>query len=156
MFIDTSRFVNDCGTDEILVELWRVISKPKIERPETFGSLEYFHRDQHCENPNPDLLTRHGMTKKVGASGRGLESVVFHHVVEREFMLRMCPCVMSHCTCETISPGSQVCSKILEVDNPEEDQVFQWCRGLAAGRPARPRSGCSRISPRPFPMHQDA
>ena len=56
----------------MLVELWRVISKPKIERPESFGSMEYFHRDQHCENPNPDLLTRHGMTRKVGAS-RGLQ-----------------------------------------------------------------------------------
>lgn len=115
------------------MELWRVITKPKIERPESFGSMEYFHRDQHCENPNPDLLTRHGMTRKVGASGaqETAVTVVFHHVVEREFMLRMCPCVMSHCTCETISPGSQVCSKIIEVDNPAEDQVFSWCRGLA-------------------------
>ena len=150
--VDTSRFFDDCGTVEMLVELWRVISKPKIERPESFGSMEYFHRDQHCENPNPDLLTRHGMTRKVGASG-GLQgesvvTVVFHHVVEREFMLRLCPCVMSHCTCETIAPGSQVlccivcllfvqflflqvCSKIIEVDNPAEDQVFSWCRGLA-------------------------
>ena len=25
----------------------------------------------------------------------------------------------------------QVCSKIIEVDNPAEDQVFSWCRGLA-------------------------
>ena len=25
----------------------------------------------------------------------------------------------------------KVCSKIIEVDNPAEDQVFRWCRGLA-------------------------
>ena len=42
-----------------------MISKHKIERPDSFGSKEYFHRDQHCENPNPDLLAKHGAALKV-------------------------------------------------------------------------------------------
>ena len=113
--IDTSIFHDDCGTREILVELWRVISTPKIDRPDSFGSVEYFHRDQHCENPNPDLLTKHGVALKTG-SGSANEVVVFHHVVEREYMVKMCPCVMSHCTsCENVSPRSHVCSKIIQV-----------------------------------------
>ena len=42
------------------------------------------------------------------------EDVEFHHVVEREYMVRLCPCMMSHCTCETIAPGQQVqCSPTL-------------------------------------------
>ena len=68
---DTDQFYLECRTKEILVELWRVISKPKIERPKGFGSVEYFHRDQHCENPNPDLLAKHGVTMKAGGPGGG-------------------------------------------------------------------------------------
>jgi len=129
--VDSRRFEKDCGTSEILIELWRVISKHKIERPDSFGSKEYFHRDQHCENPNPDLLAKHGAALKVETVGRDETDVaVFHHVVEQEYMIRICPCLMSHCTCETVSPGSQVCSQIFQVENPEDDQVFAWCRGL--------------------------
>ena len=58
------------------MELWRVISKPKIERPKGFGSVEYFHRDQHCENPNPDLLAKHGVTMKASASKSSIRRFV--------------------------------------------------------------------------------
>ena len=109
---DTDQFYLECRTKEILVDLWRVISKPKIDRPKGFGSVEYFHRDQHCENPNPDLLAKHGVTMRAGVGGG--ERLEFHHVVEREYMVRLCPCMMSHCTCETIAPGHQVqCSPIV-------------------------------------------
>lgn len=88
-----------------------MISQPKIERPAYFGSREYFSRDQHCESPNPDLLAKHGMSMKT----IGSDAVVFHHVVEREYMIRMCPCVMSHCNCDNVSPGTQFCSRIYKV-----------------------------------------
>ena len=76
-------------------------------------------------------------------------NVVFHHVVEREFMLRLCPCVMSHCTCETISPGSQVGSRIMRVNNTGEDQVFPWCRGVQQAWPwAAVGLGCGLLNAR--------
>ena len=120
-FLDSRQFSRECGSSEILVELWRVISKPNIDRPDSFGTAEYFDRDQHCENPNPDLLAKHGSTVKVITDDtrddqiHGLETVEFYHVVEREYMIRICPCIMSHCTCETVPQDSQVCSKIFEV-----------------------------------------
>ena len=113
-----------------MVELWRVISSPNVNRPNNFGTTEYFFKDQHCENPNPDLLAKHGHSKKVGTSRRrGV--VVFEHVVEQEYMLRVCPCLLSHCSCESQPPGSQICSRILTVNNTGEDGVFPWCRGLS-------------------------
>ena len=127
--IDTKVFSEECGSGAVLVvELWRVISQPKIERPDTFGSVEYFNRDQHCESPDPDLLAKHGMSVRSG----GGEVVMFQHVVEQEYMVRMCPCVMSHCTCETVPPGTQVCSKIFQVSCEkifemfDDENYFRW------------------------------
>ena len=124
---DSGRFAPECGATELVVELWRVISNPNIDRPNNFGTTEYFFKDQHCENPNPDLLAKHGHSKKVGPTGRVL---VFEHVVEQEYMVRLCPCLPSHCSCESQAPGSQICSRILRVNNTGEDGVFPWCRGL--------------------------
>ena len=105
---------------------------PPPPRPADFGSAEYFSKDQHCENPNPDLLSRHGQPRKALAGGQGgpeaggarevpevieaggamgaevaevaegVEKVAvrvrFQHVVEREYMVRICPCQKSaHC-----------------------------------------------------------
>merc|ERR1719184_758355 len=65
--VEISDFYQECGTMYVSVELWRVISKPKIERPSDFGTPEYFSKDQHCENPNPDLLAKHGQARKAWA-----------------------------------------------------------------------------------------
>jgi len=137
--VEISDFYQECGTLYVSVELWRVISKPKIDRPDDFGTPEYFSKDQHCENPNPDLLSKHGQARKAWAwqqrmevrSGRGNSNQIkFYHVVEKEYMIRLCPCQVSgHCTCENTSPGTQVCSSLFTVPNPDEDQVFPWCRG---------------------------
>ena len=120
-------FAPECGTAKVLVELWRVISRPNIDRPNNFGTTEYFFRDQHCENPNPDLLAKHGQSKTASLSE---PVVVFQHVVEREYMVRLCPCILNHCNCETIQPGSQTCSRIIRVNNTGPDHVFPWCRGV--------------------------
>jgi len=137
--VEISDFFKECGTLYVSVELWRVISRPKIERPNDFGTPEYFSKDQHCENPNPDLLSKHGQARKAWAwqqrmevrSGRGNSNQIkFYHVVEKEYMIRLCPCQVSgHCTCENTNPGTQVCSSLFTVPNPDEDQVFPWCRG---------------------------
>ena len=56
--MELSDFSAGCRTPFYSVELWRVIQQPGIELPKDFGSTEYFEKDQHCENPNPDLLSR--------------------------------------------------------------------------------------------------
>ena len=56
--MEISDFSAGCRTPFYSVELWRVIQQPGIALPEDFGSTEYFGKDQHCENPNPDLLSR--------------------------------------------------------------------------------------------------
>jgi len=126
------------------VELWRVIpSTHNNQRPGDFGSTEYFGKDQHCENPNPDLLSRHGQPHKAWArtedSGGQRTLVTFQHVVEKEYMLRLCPCQdTSHCTCDSVDPGDRVCSSLIVVDNPGDNHVFSWCR-----------AGQSHITPQP-------
>jgi len=138
--VEISDFYQECGTLYVSVELWRVISKPKIEQPSDFGTPQYFKKDQHCENPNPDLLSKHGQARKAWAWQQRMEvrngkannnnQIKFYHVVEKEYMIRLCPCqVNGHCTCENTKPGTQVCSPLFTVPNPDEDQVFPWCRG---------------------------
>lgn len=138
--VEISDFYKECGTLYVSVELWRVISKPKIERPADFGTPKYFAKDQHCENPNPDLLSKHGQARKAWAWQQRMEvrngrvnnnnQIKFYHVVEKEYMIRLCPCQVSgHCTCENTNPGTQACSRLFTVPNPDEDQVFPWCRG---------------------------
>ena len=56
--MEISDFSAGCRTPFYSVELWRVIQQPGIALPKDFGSTEYFGKDQHCENPNPDLLSR--------------------------------------------------------------------------------------------------
>lgn len=142
--MEISDFSTDCRTPFYSVELWRVIHRPGINRPQDFGSSNYFSKDQHCENPNPDLLSRHGQPRRAWGWQQEWEvregekqaraEVRFLHVVEREYMLRLCPCQdTGQCTCEHIEPGQRVCSSLIEipVDNPGEDQVFAWCRGGA-------------------------
>ena len=57
--MEISDFSAGCRTPFYSVELWRVIQQPGIALPKDFGSTEYFGKDQHCENPNPDLLSRY-------------------------------------------------------------------------------------------------
>ena len=112
----------------------------KIERPADFGTPQYLSKDQHCENPDPDLLSKHGQARKAWVwqqrmdvrNGKGNNNIQikFYHVVEKEYMIRLCPCQVSdHCTCENTNQGTQVCSPLFTVPNPDEDQVFPWCRG---------------------------
>ena len=56
--MELSDFSAGCRTPFYSVELWRVIQQPGIALPKDFGSTEYFEKEQQCENPNPDLLSR--------------------------------------------------------------------------------------------------
>lgn len=126
-----------CNTNMFNVELWRAIHSPGASRPDDFGTSKYFREFQNCENPNPDLLWKHGnaiQTKLTTNSSNNhtlqfLGPVKFYHVVERQYLIRICPCTDGqNCMCD--HGGSFVCSQILNVTEKErEDQVFAWCRG---------------------------
>ena len=149
-----------CGTDYFNVELWRAIQSPN--RPPGFGTWEYFSQFQNCENPNPDLLWKHGSSIQeslaVAAQKRRLNGddkstnssanttpdevdpknnwgfagpVKFFHVVERQYLIRMCPCrrrvsgggaEQHKCSCDHGSAA--VCSEIMNVTTAaRQDQV---------------------------------
>ena len=158
--------VSRCGTRNFSVELWRAIKSPSIKAPEDFGTRAYFSKFQNCDSPNPDLLWKHGdsirirlgNTNSSAATDNGTAAVVhrrqeeeekgeeeeeslimFYHVVERQYMLRICPCLDSllPCTCEHAQQSVPVCSEILKISNTSpEDQVFPWCRGDVAASPS--------------------
>lgn len=91
-------------------------------------------KDQHCENPNPDLLTKHGQARQaiLEPTMQTATLIRFHHVVESRYMIRLCPCRPGAlCTCQNSDPASQVCSSLVPVSNPDSDQVFAWCRGTS-------------------------
>ena len=136
----TQDVLQSCSTRNFSVELWRTINPPNAQVPEDFGSREYFSKFQNCDSPNPDLLWKHGDSVHASIKKDNLEisdtwqnqPIRFYHVVEKEYMVRICPChdTQLSCTCEHAGQsGAAVCSEIIEVSNLEEDLVFSWCRG---------------------------
>ena len=79
-----------CDTDEFSVELWQAIRGPGARRPKDFGTQVYFNRYQNCDMPDPDLMWKHGKSKRIrvgGGDSKG-DSLIFHHVIHDEYMLR--------------------------------------------------------------------
>jgi hypothetical protein len=172
-----------CGTHHYSLELWRAITVPGAALPPDFGTRDYFSKYQNCDNPNPDLLWKHGDSVKAAVGGGGgkhggggsqrlrlnggggglwptatstmtssstatttttLEKVVFYHVVEQQYILRICPCNNSAplpCSCEHANGngGSTTCSEIFNISNPYREKVFPWCRGDGSSSIPAPR-----------------
>ena len=151
-----------CSTSRFNIDLWRAIKSPAVPKPDDFGTREYFDKFQNCENPNPDLLWKHGNSISVTLSrlGESLDQddrdvppvagnqsenlifarpVTFLHVVERQYIIRICPCRDNKehkCSCDHGGGGKAVCSEIFNVTEDErEDQVFQWCRDMKVPAP---------------------
>ena len=134
-----------CGTRNFSIELWRAIKAPNSNVPVDFGTREYFSKFQNCDSPNPDLLWLHGDSIHASVDKEDLrifdswqdEKIRFYHVVERQYMLRICPCRKAHlpCTCEHAGQSVAVCSEILNISNTGEEQVFPWCRGDISSSP---------------------
>jgi len=143
---ERQEIVQACGTSNFSVELWRAIKFPSAKVPQDFGTREYFSKFQNCDSPNPDLLWKHGDSIHAtvnDAAGREIntswlmEKITFYHVVEEQYMLRICPCrnLNLPCTCEHAGQSVAVCSEILEVSNNGEEQVFPWCKGEIESSP---------------------
>ena len=134
--------VDICGTHNFSVELWRAIQSPSTNAPEDFGTREYFSKFQNCDSPNPDLLWKHGDSIRISIEEEGDDTaeenlIMFYHVVEKQYMLRICPCrdQTLPCTCDHAHQSVAVCSEILNITNAVEDQVFPWCRGDVSSSP---------------------
>ena len=65
----------------------------------------------------------------------------FHHIVEHEYILRVCPCGrriqsgkgnIKICDCEYSLTGKPHCSKLVNLDPGPEALVYPWCRQPAA------------------------
>ena len=136
----TQDILQSCLTRNFSVELWRTINPANSKVPADFGSREYFSKFQNCDSPNPDLLWKHGDSVHASVNKDNLEisdtwqnqPITFYHVVEREYMVRICPCLDSQvpCTCEHAGQsGAAACSEIMTVSNLDEELVFPWCRG---------------------------
>jgi hypothetical protein len=153
-----------CGTEHYSIELWRAIMGPGSSLPQDFGTKEYFSKYQNCDNPNPDLLWKHGDSIKASVGGSGVgggsgasgqknlrlwtrtERVVFYHVVEQQYILRMCPCnnTALPCSCEHAGQGSATCSEVFNISNPYREKVFPWCRGDGTPAP-RPQLNAPKL-----------
>ena len=169
-----------CGTDYFNVELWRAIQSPN--RPSGFGTWEYFSQFQNCENPNPDLLWKHGSSiqeslavatpirrqnngddKSTNSSANTPDEVdpknnwgfagpvKFFHVVERQYLIRMCPCrrvggrviggggagantgggKQHKCSCDHGSAA--VCSEIMNVTTTARQDQVHNCNIVGVG-----------------------
>jgi len=137
---------NLCGTKNFSVELWRAINHSSEKVPQDFGTRDYFSKFQNCDSPNPDLLWKHGdsILASVDADRDSKadfvfkENIRFYHVVEKQYMLRICPCINPKvpCTCEHAVYSVAVCSEIMNISNSVEEQVFPWCKGDIQSAPA--------------------
>ena len=63
----------------------------------------------------------------------------FLHVVEKSYILRLCPCGKVRkerrvCDCEYTSA---LCSGIINIDQPKDSKVFDWCKPTSTGRTGR-------------------
>ena len=177
-----------CGTDTYSLELWRAITVPGASLPPDFGTREYFSKYQNCDNPNPDLLWKHGDSVRAtvgGGVGRGrvggqslrlkglwpltssassssstaatMDKVVFYHVVEQQYILRICPCnnsapLVMPCSCDHLhhlnggggGGSATTCSEIFNISNPYREKVFPWCRGDGTPAP-RPQLSAPKL-----------
>ena len=117
---------------DLRTELWRVLDNgsgdtgPTGEGSTTdkdFGTQQYFAKFRRCQHLSPDHFSHH--ETRSHEVGRPYDE--FHHVVERNYVIRLCPCPSrndsARCECEDLA----LCSAIIEAGG-SLDNVFPWCR----------------------------
>lgn len=145
-----------CSYDQLWLELWRVSRIPDDER--NFGSPDYFAKYERCNELNEQHFVYHSTQTHLGSAGSGSihrgssaistdddddgiskqqlattgatdSSTTFLHVVEENYILRLCPCGRRRqhqrvCDCDYGS-GNTVCSGLLKVET--KSKVYPWC-----------------------------
>ena len=135
-----------CNLDTTYLELWRVIGSSE-DRPENFGTQEYFEAYERCNSLEPDHFVYHSSLAYMSNKTH----INYRHVVEDEYMLRICPCSRRRhqrthrvCDCQRSGiPMSPQCSHVFDIEppkprvslpqdlglsEPEEPSVMPWCR----------------------------
>lgn len=120
-----------CSYDQLYLELWRVSSRQEAARPPDFASSEYFKTYERCTKLEPEHF-RYQATDTHRQRGQHKNEVtVFTHVVQNEYVLRLCPCGRRRhqrvCDCEYGTAGKTHCSPLINVDPGPKAKVFPWC-----------------------------
>jgi hypothetical protein len=105
-------------------ELWRVVGEDKSG--DNFGTAKYFATYRRCQDLSPDHFAHHQTLPRVEEKDM-VDYLEFHHVVEVNYILRLCPCGIfdTRCNCD----DAAICSKIITVPRTSgKDKVFPWCR----------------------------
>ena len=116
---------------DLRTELWRVLDKgsdgmgPVTEGAASadFGTQQYFAKFRRCQHLSPDHFSHH----ETRSHEVGRPHDEFHHVVERNYVIRLCPCPSrndsARCECEDLA----LCSAVIDAGG-SSDNVFPWCR----------------------------
>ena len=119
---------------DLRTELWRVLDKgsggggigPGASGEGAsvdFGTQQYFAKFRRCQHLSPDHFAHH----ETRSHEVGRTHDEFHHVVERNYVIRLCPCPSrndsARCECEDLA----LCSALIDAGG-SSDNVFPWCQ----------------------------
>ena len=79
---------NHCNFDILYLELWKLVKKGQ-PRPHNFGTREYFSAYERCNSLEPEHFIYHSSQSYLS---NNKTSGSYLHIVEDQYMLRLCPC----------------------------------------------------------------
>lgn len=118
---------------DLRTELWRVLDKGSgggmgaasegASADVDFGTQQYFAKFRRCQHLSPDHFAHH----ETRSHEVGRPHDEFHHVVEKNYVIRLCPCPSrndsARCECEDLA----LCSAVIDAGG-SSDNVFPWCQ----------------------------
>ncbi len=131
--LETQLVAKKCTYENLYLELWRVVGSPSAKRPQDFGTLEYFDNYERCNKLEPEHFRHHDTkAKPVENKDKGGNVAMFTHVVENEYVLRLCPCRRRRhqrvCDCEYDHGDSKThCSEVFKLKQGPKARVLPWC-----------------------------
>ena len=131
--LDNRLHGNGCKYDNLFLELWRVVKPPVSRRPDNFGTEGYFNTYERCNKLEPDSFRYHATEAKLSSKlANATNKAVFTHVVEDEYVLRLCPCGRRRhqrvCDCEyDIGQAKTHCSEVFRIKKSPKAKVLKWC-----------------------------
>jgi len=105
---------------DLRTELWRVLDEGTGSSAD-FGTQQYFTKFRRCQHLSPDHFAHH----ETRSHEVGRPHDEFHHVVEKRYVIRLCPCPSrnnsTRCDCEDLA----LCSAVINVGGKGP---FVWCQ----------------------------
>ena len=90
--LDANLTKHKCPFKELWIELWILKERPKNEL--SFATPEYWNKFDHCSKLTPESFEYHS-TRSYSLTDMSKNKdklSQFYHVIEEEYMLRLCPC----------------------------------------------------------------